>query len=770
MTSLRKRTFLALGALIAGLPFASVASGQARDEYGDYSDVAQADVVQTVARISHVQGNASYARGDDPENWQPADVNIPMTLGDRVYTDRKSRLELQVHGGDIIWLGSQTDLTALNLTDDTKQFALKSGIGTFSIRRLDENDTWEVDTPNSSVTFDQPGTYRVDVDADGNTRVSVQRGAATVAAGGGQIALSSGEAMAIDGIDSPRYDVLAVSSQDAWDRWVGDRSGRYQHSPSARFVSADIGGADDLDEYGTWQSIPEYGNVWSPSRVDTGWAPYRQGHWGWQDPWGWTWISVEPWGWAPYHYGRWVNSSSRWFWVPVAASVRTVAYSPALVAFVGGGPDFSASVTIGGGGYVGWFPLGPRDPLVAWWSPRPAVNVQVTNVTYVNQTYVTVVNQNTFVSSGLVARNIVTDRNVLRQVATAPVIRGVPVIPTVASTRVAFRAGAAAPRPSSAVMSRAVVARVAPPPAPPNFQQKLAAIRENRKPVDPAAASRITTQSQAQPRASAAIRPVVAQSGRVTLAPRSSSPAATARAQAVAPVPPTSVRGRPMATAQQPVAAGMVTGNRSRAGAAASPEQAAPPANRPGVPEARPGAERERAEPSRPDSRPEAPKAQEPAQTAPYAVRPTPANERPQREVATPNRPNAERQRVPVPPQPDERLRPTANVDQPNRPGQPESRVRPEAERAQTPNWRERTRPTPQVERPSREAAPQRERVQQEPPQRERVATPPPSREVVRPESRKPPERPTAARPDERARRSQTPRPKPTPRKDDNPD
>jgi hypothetical protein len=759
MTSLRKRTFLALGALLAALPFASVASGQARDEYGDYSDVAQADVIQTVARISHVQGNASYARGDDPENWQPADVNIPMTLGDRVYTDQHSRLELQVHGGDVIWLGSRTDLTALNLTNDTKQFAVKSGIGTFQIRRVDENDTWEVDTPNASVTFDQPGTYRIDVDANGNTRVSVQRGAATVAAGGGQIVLSSGEAMAIDGIDSPRYDVLAVSSQDAWDRWVDDRSGRYGRSPSAHYVSADIVGADDLDQYGSWQTIPEYGNVWSPSRVDAGWAPYRQGHWAWQDPWGWTWISVEPWGWAPYHYGRWVNSSSRWFWVPVAASVQTVAYSPALVAFVGGGPDFSASVTIGGGGYVGWFPLAPRDPLAAWWSPRPAVNVNVTNVTYVNQTYVTVVNQNTFVSSGLVARNMVTDRNVLRQVAMAPVIRGaVPVIPTVASTRVAFSAGVAAPRPPTAVMSRAVVARVAPPPAPPNFQEKLAAIRENRRPVDPAAASRITTQTQAQPRASAAIRPVVAQSGRVTLAPRNSSPAASARAQAVAPVPATSLRGRPMATAQQPVAAGMVTGNRSRAAGAATPEQAAPPANRPGVPDARPSVERERAAPARPESRAEPPRAQEPAQTAPYAVRPTPANERLQREVATPNRPNAERQRVPVPPQSDERLRPTARVEQPNRPGPPESRVRPEAAPAQTPNWRERTRPTPQVERPSREAAPPREHVQQEPPQRERVVTPPPSREVVRPESRRPPER---------APRSGTPRPKPTPRNDE---
>src|SRR5438105_2468252 len=53
---------------------------------------------QTVARVAFVEGDASYSRGDDPDNWQAAAVNMPMTLGDRVYTGEGSRLELQVHG------------------------------------------------------------------------------------------------------------------------------------------------------------------------------------------------------------------------------------------------------------------------------------------------------------------------------------------------------------------------------------------------------------------------------------------------------------------------------------------------------------------------------------------------------------------------------------------------------------------------------------------------------------------------------------------------
>jgi hypothetical protein len=690
MTSLWKRTLSTSAAILLALSSAGVAFGQERDEYGD---IIQTDIEQTVARVSHLQGSASYSRGDDPDNWQPADVNIPMTLGDRIYTGPRSRLELQVHGGDIVRLGSRTDLAALNLTDDTKQFAIKAGIASFRVRRLDENDLWEVDTPNAAVTFEQPGNYRIDVDQDGYTRVSVLSGAASVAAGGGQVALHTGDAMSIDGIESPRYSVFGLSSPDRWDRWVNVREGSMSRARSYQYVSAGVVGAEDLDEYGRWEEIPEYGHVWTPLTVEVGWAPYRVGHWVWQDPWGWTWISTEPWGWAPYHYGRWVTYSSRWYWVPVAPTVRTVAYAPALVAFVGGGPGFSASVTIGGGGVVGWFPLAPRDPLIPWWR-REAVNVNVTNVTYVNRTYVTVVNQNTFVSGGLVTRNIVTDRTVVQQVAAAPVVRGaVPIVPTMASTRVSVRTQAAAPRPPAAVTSRAVVARVAPPPAPPRFEQKLAVIKQNGgAPVTQAAATRLTAAEQRQPRTITSVRPVAAESGRVTLAPASKPSAKPANVQPVAPAP---VRGRPMATAQQPVASGPVTGRGRSVPPVGAEPRVAP--QQPTAPEARPGREI-------------APERERVATPPISRVQPTPREERPGREVAP------ERERVATPPSWRERSRPTPGEERPGR------EVAPERGRVPTPPYmRERRQPTPREERPGREVAPERGRAVTPPAGRERV-------------------------------------------------
>jgi len=691
-------TLQMLAGLLLALPISAVALAQGANEYGEEPEQ-QADVVQTVARVSYLDGSASYARGDEPDDWQPADVNVPMTLGDRIYTSDQSRMELRVHGGDTIWAGAHTDLAALNLTEDTKQFAVKSGVATFRIRSLDQNDVWEVDTPNAAVNFESEGDYRVRVDQDGNTRIAVQRGNATVAAGGGQIALNAGEEMVIDGVDSPRYDVVSIGQPDAWDHWTDGRYARVRNSASYHYVNSNIVGAEDLDQYGSWSNIPNYGMVWSPTQVEAGWGPYRQGHWVWQDPWGWTWVSSEAWGWAPYHYGRWVNYSSRWCWVPVAPAVQAVAYSPALVAFVGAGPGFSASVTVGGPGYVGWFPLAPREPFVPWWAPHPAgVQVNVTNVTYVNKTYVTVVNQNTFVSGGLVARNVVTDRAVVRQVEATQVVHGaMPMIPTVASTRVSVRTGTNVVRPPAAVVARSVVARVAPPPAPPRFQQKLAVIQESKRPVDPVAAARLTTQAQAQPRSAVAVRPAVNAGGNVTLTPRQGASTATAGRSRPAPAPgaATAVRGRASATAQQPVASEPVSARKigERPAPSRPAPQAAPaPAEAGRAPGAQPAA------PAAPTRPPNAAQAERERQLE---------NERDKIEGRPTPRPGMERQTAP---------QREAAPPAPARQAEPEARTRQEA--APTPNWRDRGRPTPrEAGQPPREAAPpkatpERERAQ----------------------------------------------------------
>ena len=609
--------FLGEAVLAGGLALAQAGYG-----YPDEGAPDDDDIRQTVARLAYVSGDVSFARGDDPDAWQPADPNVPMTLGDRVWT-AGGRLELQAHGGNVIRLAKATDLTALNLTEDTQQYSVSAGVASFQIRRLGDDDVFEVDTPNAAITFERTGDYRIDVREDGDTRLQVRRGRAIVASGGGQVPLGEGDAILIEGQEPPRYDMVAIAAPDGWDRWVASRDARYANVRSYQYVSPDIAGVEDLDRNGTWRQVPEYGWCWTPTAVAVGWQPYRAGRWIWQDPWGWTWVSTERWGWAPYHYGRWVTWNSGWYWVPVAPRAAVVAYSPALVAFVGGGPGFSVSVGVGSTDYVGWFPLAPREPVNPWWG-RPAVNVNVTNVTnvtYVNRTYVTVVNQQTFVTSRAVTNNYVRDPAIVTRVERAPVVRGaVPIVPTNESIRVAARQ-APVVRPPAAVVSRSVVTRSAPPPAPPRFDQKVAVIRENKgQPVTTAQATTLAAQNNRAMQPVRAMRPAAAEGSRVTFAPK------TETTGAPKPEPVASNRGRPLATKEQPVA----------------PARPAPASARPQVPQ------RPAAEPQQPEERPTAPASARPQVQQRPAAEPTPeerptapASARPQVQ----QRPAAERSR-----------------------------------------------------------------------------------------------------------------------------
>lgn len=507
---LRLRPWLLLAAIL--LAFQPAAAQRENHYYDD-------EIRQSVARVSYFEGEVSFNRGDAPDDWQPATVNYPMTLGDRIWTGRNGRMELQLRGA-MVYLAAQTELAALDLERDVRQLSL--GIGTASIRinRLERGEIFEVATPNVSVIFERPGIYRIDVDEDGNSRVSVFQGRAWAAAAGGQVDLDRGDQIRVWGIERPDYDLFRVSRTDNWDRWVERRARRYRSVGSVSYVHPDIYGIDDLDAYGSWENHAEFGSVWYPRGVAAGWEPYRFGRWIWRDPWGWTWLSSEPWGWAPYHYGRWAVVRGRWGWVPVGPGSRYPGYSPAVVGFVGGGGG-GVSFSISVGGFVGWFPLGPREPFDPWWH-RSRSNANVTGFNYAHRSRVTVVSRDVFVASGTVDRAVVRDARVLRDVSRAPLVRGpIPVIPTRESIRVSAVAvqGRASIQPPQRIAQREVVTRTAPPPAPPSFDRKLEVIRERGGEPVPADVSRRLSVEQS--RGETRVQPVrPAARAEVQLAPR----------------------------------------------------------------------------------------------------------------------------------------------------------------------------------------------------------------------------------------------------------
>ena len=336
-----------------------------------------------VGRIAYVAGPVSFAPAGAAD-WAQAPLNRPLVAGDRLWTDARARDEVQF-GSAIARMDARTLVTVLAADERTTQLQLSEGRIELRVRALAPGETVEVDTPNLAFVARQPGEYRVAVAPDGGTTdVTVVRGAADAYGDGTALALNPGQGYRFAGQDLNNYVLRPLAPPDDFVRWAQARDGRYERAVARRYVPQGLVGAEDLDDYGSWREVPDYGTVWVPDRAPRNWAPYHTGHWSWIEPWGWTWIDDQPYGYAVSHYGRWVRTPDTWAWVPAPVQARPV-YAPAVVAFVG------TALAIGSwsGPGVGWFPLAPHEPYRPPYhaSPTYVTNVNVTN-TVIRQTNV----------------------------------------------------------------------------------------------------------------------------------------------------------------------------------------------------------------------------------------------------------------------------------------------------------------------------------------------------------------------------------------------
>jgi hypothetical protein len=459
----------------------------------------QDDPPGRVARLGYMKGSVSFQPAGESD-WVQAVSNRPMTTGDQLWADQNARVEVEL-GSAVIRLAGNTGFSFLNLDDRMTQIQLTSGLLNINVRRLNRNDVFEVDTPNLAFSVFQPGQYRVEASEDGNyTVVSVREGEGESTGNGQSYTLHAGQRATFSGTESLNADVVNIGNADEFDTWASSRDRRHAGSRSAQYLSQDVVGYADLDDYGDWRDDSNYGHIWFPTRVSAGWAPYREGHWDWISPWGWTWVDDASWGYAPFHYGRWVTVGSRWGWVAGPINIAPV-YAPALVVFLGTGG-------VGFGGNVGWFPLGPREVYVPSYnvsrgymtrvnSSNTTVNnttitnvynttivnrsTNITNVNYLNKNVagaVTVVPQRTFVNAQPVAAVAVAVN--AREIASGPVSSRATVAPSresVLGSRANSAGRVAAPPP--AVANRQVIAKVQPPPPPVPFARQQQALAEH---------------------------------------------------------------------------------------------------------------------------------------------------------------------------------------------------------------------------------------------------------------------------------------------------
>lgn len=510
------------------------------------ASAAEVDPPSVVGRLNYISGPVSFAPAQANEDWLAATLNRPLTTGDRLWTDSNGRAEMHV-GSLAIRMAAQTSMDVLTLDDRTLQLRVAQGNVILRVRRLSSDRLLEIATPNGAVVVMQPGAYRISVDPSGTaTMVAVRGGGqAEVFTGNSSFAVRDNQEAAISGSGQ---DLFAAPPPDEFDRWAAGRDQREDRVASTRYVPDEMTGYEDLDQYGAWRTVSDYGAVWVPATVPAGWAPYRYGHWVWISPWGWTWVDDAPWGFAPFHYGRWVWLGNHWAWAPGRVVARPV-YSPAMVAFIGGS-NFSVSVGFGSAPAVAWVPLGWREPYIPWYRASRAhvqnVNVthvtnvtnithNVTNITYVNRTApsaVTVVSRENFVAARQVQQ---ASLNVpVRTLAAAPVTQGAPVAAPVRTSLAASQPGS---RPPAEVTTREAVA-VNTPPAP--VRDAVREGREDRR------GARFAGNGE-RPR----VR-VINQQERVNLPVSEAQRAATPAAQSAAEAPRANAPARSASDAQQP--------------------------------------------------------------------------------------------------------------------------------------------------------------------------------------------------------------------------
>jgi hypothetical protein len=345
---------------------AGAASVRAADE--DYAD--EYDETSRVVRVSLIRGEVSLRRNAG-QQWEEAKLNFPLVEGDTLSTGRDARVEIQIDARNFVRLDEDSILRIVTLRDEGVALSLSEGTATLRLARFDrDREYFEVDAPRTTFAAEKQGLYRLDVEPEkSSVRLTVREGGrARVYSDTSGFTVRDGRAaeLVYEGADAGDWNLTSANTFDTWDFWVDERE-RYlakqlRYEQRDRYYDREVWGAEELDAYGDWFYIKDYGWLWRPHATVINnyydWAPYRHGHWIWCPPYGWTWVGDEPWGWAPYHYGRWVYYNNNWCWAPrgYGYNYRRSWWRPALVAFV--------YIPTSYGEHVAWYPLthGQHDP------------------------------------------------------------------------------------------------------------------------------------------------------------------------------------------------------------------------------------------------------------------------------------------------------------------------------------------------------------------------------------------------------------------------
>lgn len=359
-----------------------------------------------LADVSYANGGATIVRADSGAQVG-ATMNAPLAPGD-YFASGPGAAEVQFDGNSMLRLASNSQIRIVNVSPGSREVQVAAG--TVELAELTgAGGAPQIDTPTLTLRPQRSGDYRVTVYGNGETLVTVRRGAATVSTANGTQTLTPGSTLVSNGGYTNFRNALGF---DSFDQFNASRDQSAVNAYNADpYLSPDLAGYSDLANYGQWQNVPGYGYSWAPSnQVADNFAPYQNGQWVWEPGYGYTWVDNAPYGYETTHYGSWFynNNYGGWLWQPPGyqyqTSSQTLAsiFIPAAVSFFlngGNGTDLSsllsnglASNLIGAqNADIGWIPLAPGEVYQPWYGQGYAypttVYYAVPNVTNIYNYY-----------------------------------------------------------------------------------------------------------------------------------------------------------------------------------------------------------------------------------------------------------------------------------------------------------------------------------------------------------------------------------------------
>lgn len=169
------------------------------------------------ARLSLIAGHV-WVMSDDSGNWVEAVEHARLAPGDKVSTGDGACAEIELGYAAAFRLAERTEARVAELTSTGAQLVLLQGMAQLRVFNADSSVV-QIHTPTVSVRPLLEGTYRMQVDSIGETRVMVRSGKAEVAAAQGSVTVGEGQLIQIRGVEEPLYRIVKAPPLDDWDRW-----------------------------------------------------------------------------------------------------------------------------------------------------------------------------------------------------------------------------------------------------------------------------------------------------------------------------------------------------------------------------------------------------------------------------------------------------------------------------------------------------------------------------------------------------------------------